>query len=328
MMELDLIDRKLMHELDFDARQSYSQLAKKIRVSQEVIRYRLKRLIDNKIIDAFLTIVDIGRLGLFHYEVYFRFQHVSGEKEKEIVKFLMDSYNVLWLCSCTGHFDLVFSVIAKNNIDFSNIISRITNLYGEFISERNVQSTIKIPHFNRAYLLNKKEVKEVTFGGTYKKKVDIDRIDFKILKTIRYDGRMPITEIAKKARITIDIAKYRLRRLRRTGVIQTFRPSYNKKNMGYTIHQTLFNFKNLNESLKNKFIEFVKKTSNTVYVLDTIGRFDLILETETKSEDDFERILKSIRNQFYEFITTYETIAITEEHQMDYFHLDEEDFFK
>ncbi|MBL7059230.1 AsnC family transcriptional regulator [Candidatus Pacearchaeota archaeon] len=327
MIKLDLLDKKLLYELDLDARQSFAQLSRKIKASQEVVRYRLKRLIDNKIIEDFMTIIDIGRLGFYHYEVYFRFQKLNEQKENELIKFIINSNNVLWFSSCTGHYDLVFSVMAKNNIHFSEILSKITNKYGEFIAERNIQSTIKIPHFTRAYLLPNKDVQEVSFSSASPHIIKIDQIDFKILRTIMNNGRMPLIEIAHKLKLKEDTVKYRLKNLRKKGVIQTFRPRLNKKNMGYLLYQILFSFKNLNDSLKKSFIEYCKSIGNVVYVLDTIGKYDFIVEVEPENQEHFNDLLKKIRNKYSNKIINYETISITKEHKMDYFRIDKKEYF-
>ena len=39
--DLDLIDRKILAELDKNARISYSELGKKIRVAKETVKYRI-----------------------------------------------------------------------------------------------------------------------------------------------------------------------------------------------------------------------------------------------------------------------------------------------
>ncbi len=327
MVKLDLIDRKLMYELDIDARLSFSQLAKKINKSQEVVRYRLNRLIKRGIIERFMTVIDIGKVGFYHYEIYIRFQKLSDEKEKEFIEFVTKLSNILWVVSCSGHYDVVFSIIARDNIHFSHVLSKVTEKFGEFIAERNIQFNIRIPHFSRVFLVPEKKVKEeLSFSSTIHDRANIDNIDFKILRTIVNNGRMPIVDISKKLDLGIDVVKYRIKNLRKIGVIQTFRPLYNKEKMGYLLYQMLFSFRNLNDSLKNSFIEFCKNTNNIVYVMDTIGKYDLIVELEPKTQRDFDNILKKIRNKFSEHIISYETISVIKEHQMDYFKVDEKEY--
>ena len=50
MHKLDLIDRKLLAELDKDSRQPISALAKKVRLSKQAVKQRLEKLERNKII--------------------------------------------------------------------------------------------------------------------------------------------------------------------------------------------------------------------------------------------------------------------------------------
>ena len=53
MADLDLKDRKILYELDFNARQTDSEIAKKVKLSREVVNYRISRLQKNGIIRNF-----------------------------------------------------------------------------------------------------------------------------------------------------------------------------------------------------------------------------------------------------------------------------------
>ncbi|MCF7871745.1 Lrp/AsnC family transcriptional regulator [Candidatus Woesearchaeota archaeon] len=328
MNEFDLIDKKIMLEMDIDARQSYNQLAKKVRISPELARYRLKKLIDDKVILGFNIVIDIGKIGFFHYEVYLRFQKINEEKEKEIINYLKTANNILWLASCLGHYDIVFSVIAKDNIQFSKVLSDILDKYGEFIFERNVQSTIKIPHFSRNYLVPNSKVHEFSFSSSRNMNVSMDRIDFTILRILMNDARMHLTKLSKKTGISLDIVNYRLKQLIKKGVIQLFRAHIDKRKLNRMHFQILFNFKNLNSELKSKFIEFCRQLDSSTYVLDTIGKYDLILELEPENQKEFNNILKKIRYEFSDQLIDYEPLTITEDIKYDYFRLDEKEFFR
>lgn len=55
MIKVDLKDRKILYELDLDARQSLTQLGKKVGLKKDVISYRIKGLQDEGIIKNFFT---------------------------------------------------------------------------------------------------------------------------------------------------------------------------------------------------------------------------------------------------------------------------------
>ena len=43
MVGIDLKDRKIFYELDFDSRQSFLQLGKKVDLQKDMVAYRVKR---------------------------------------------------------------------------------------------------------------------------------------------------------------------------------------------------------------------------------------------------------------------------------------------
>ena len=71
-VELDLKDRKILYELDVDARQSLAEIGKKVGLSKEVVNYRIKRLEKEEVIIRYSTIIDLFRIGLKKYKLYLR----------------------------------------------------------------------------------------------------------------------------------------------------------------------------------------------------------------------------------------------------------------
>ena len=64
MFKLDKVDQKLIVELDKNSRQSASTLAKKLNTSQQVVSYRMKRLVQEGIITSFVSAISSVSLGL------------------------------------------------------------------------------------------------------------------------------------------------------------------------------------------------------------------------------------------------------------------------
>ena len=58
MIKLDLKDRKILYELDLDARQPLTQIGKKVGLSKDVVSYRMKKLQDEGIIKNYYTVID------------------------------------------------------------------------------------------------------------------------------------------------------------------------------------------------------------------------------------------------------------------------------
>ena len=71
MVELDLLDKKILFELDLDSRLPVTQLAKKVRASKETVNFRLKKLVDNGYIKNFITTIYTSHLNQFYYKLFY-----------------------------------------------------------------------------------------------------------------------------------------------------------------------------------------------------------------------------------------------------------------
>ena len=77
MLKLDEKDIKIMLELERNSRQTYSEIAKKVRVSKQTASYRIKTMVEHDVITHFVTIADVQKLGYTFYDVFFQFAGVT-----------------------------------------------------------------------------------------------------------------------------------------------------------------------------------------------------------------------------------------------------------
>ena len=68
---LDLKDRKILYELDINARQTDKEIAKKVGLSREAVRYRIDKLLKDGYINYFITILNSMKLGFEWYRTFF-----------------------------------------------------------------------------------------------------------------------------------------------------------------------------------------------------------------------------------------------------------------
>jgi len=224
-----------------------------------------------------------------------------------------------------GHYDLVFSIIARNAVEFTHVMSKFLEEYGEFVYERNFQINIKIPHLTRAFLLPDKKPKLLEFGGQYQQKITIDKIDYDLINIIMNNARMNSITLAHNLHVSVDIVKYRLKKLEQNGVIQAYRALLDKSKIGYKLYQVLFHFNKISETIRNSFKEFCINLGHVIYIFESIGKYDMIVELEPESEEHLDRLLQEIKDKFSEYIVNYEPLEVKEEHQMDYFKIDKKD---
>ena len=71
-MKLDIKDKKILYELDKNAKISASDVAKIVLLSKDAVGYRIKNLEDKGIIRGYRAVVDLTKLGYSLFRVYLK----------------------------------------------------------------------------------------------------------------------------------------------------------------------------------------------------------------------------------------------------------------
>ena len=87
MDSIDLKDRKILYELDYNCRQSNTQIGKKVGLKKDVVSYRINKLEKEGIIKNYYTVIDAYKLGYYLFRYYINFQYVTPDLRKEMVEF-------------------------------------------------------------------------------------------------------------------------------------------------------------------------------------------------------------------------------------------------
>src|SRR3989338_1731893 len=232
---MDLKDKKILYELDKDSRQNNKQIAKKVRLSEQVVGNRIKNLIDNKVIDYFYVKTTHSLLGYIHAKIYIRLHNITEQKQKELINELNIKDKLFWLASIRGKYDLVVSIYIKNISEFSKVYEEILGKYGNYILERNVVILEKASTYTKAHLIPDHNPEEIVYTKTSDSHIELDETDNNLLKILNKNGRKPLIEISKDLNVSPDTVKYRINNLKNKGVITGFgvKIDFNKLNNNY-----------------------------------------------------------------------------------------------
>src|SRR3989338_4494349 len=135
IIEIKIKDKKILEQLDLDSKISTSRLAKNVRLSQQVVDYRIKKLIENGIIRQFGTIFNLSKIGFEQYRVLFELSSV-GEKEKnEIINYLKNHNKVYWAAIVGGKWDLFVVLFIKNYEEFDDFLDELFKKFPNMIKD-------------------------------------------------------------------------------------------------------------------------------------------------------------------------------------------------
>jgi len=131
--KIDELDIKLLQQLAKDARASLVGIANTLKVSPDVVRYRLKNLTARKIITEFKTRISFKTLGYNWYQLLLDLRNFPESEEKKFVEKLKQIPNLSYVVKCMGKWDFEIHVHAESNEEFRKILMKVRDSLTDYI---------------------------------------------------------------------------------------------------------------------------------------------------------------------------------------------------
>ncbi|MBW2990294.1 Lrp/AsnC family transcriptional regulator [Candidatus Woesearchaeota archaeon] len=313
--KLDLKDKKILYQLDINARQSNSEIAKKVGLSKDVVNYRIKKLENQDYIKGYYTLLDFSRIGYFLVRVYIKLLDCTPEKEKEILDFLIKK-NTLFVARVDGAVDIATGFLVKDIWEFENIYLDFKKHFKPYLGKEEMAVFTQSHQFHRAYILNKK-YDEVTPEYSGREKVVLhDELDLKILKLIAKNSRVPIIELSKKLKTPPRTIAFRIKQLEKKKIIQGYRFIFNFGLFGYKYYKIDLILKDI--SRRKELFQYAHQHPNIMYIDETIGGSDFEFDIEVENEQAFLKLMNDLRARFLE-IRSWKYFTLRGYHKLLYF---------
>lgn len=320
MVKLDKFDLKLIAELENDSRQTLSQIAKKLRTSQQVVSYRINSLFKRDILYGFYTIINFTKLGYTSYRTMIRLTNITEQKFKDIISYLMKHPNVLWLIECGGRADLIINFMAKNIIQYNNILKGFKNKFPQQIQNYDVLTTIEVIYFGRDYFIQKtRKNEQLPYFGREFKLVKVDKKDLEILDLISENAKINSVEMAEKIGVSPNTVILKIKSMKKMELIQGFKPLIHLENTLYSAYKALIKFQNITEQKENEIINYLKTNVNIVGIIKLVGIWDFEIEFEVNSKQAMLNLTKKFRDKFKDVIKEFEVISLFHEYKYNFF---------
>ncbi|MBU1976210.1 MAG: Lrp/AsnC family transcriptional regulator [Nanoarchaeota archaeon] len=315
-VKLDKKDKRILYELDLNARQPYSLIAKKVGLSQEVVRYRIERLQKNKVLRGFLTVFGPAQMGYSYHKIYIAFQNISIAKEKALTKFLREHDSVIYLASLDGGYDLAFSVKVKDMLELDKLVSQLDTDYGSYLNKRDVFSYMYVYYFPREYLAqDQNDVRRSKIFGAIAAPKNIDETDDKICRLLSSDARMPAIKIAAKIGLSADAIIKRIKKLEESGAIRCYITILNNEVLDQFHYKVLLTLKKLAEDKEKTFIEYCRRHPNVFFFVKTLGPWNYELDMELKDSDELRKIMREMKAKFSDVVMDYQALIVYKIHK-------------
>ncbi|MGV8151593.1 MAG: Lrp/AsnC family transcriptional regulator [Candidatus Nanoarchaeia archaeon] len=308
----DKIDRKILRELDWNARIKNSEIAKKVNLSKKGVEYRINKLETSGVIEGYYPVINFLKLGYKYCRTLIKLQYLNESIKKEIEEFVKSEPNYNWSIWAFGEYDLVIGSWTKTFKEFKENIDKLQLKFDKQIKLIKYSFAYELDSFPYDFLLEdkinsrkKRVMKEVLVNET------IDKTDFLIINELIYDARKSVLDISKKLKLNSATVKQRIDKLISKEILLMNRASINEINLGYNHYKILLQLTRKNKEDTKKLIDFLELNKNFIYLVPEIGLCDLDFEMMFASTKDFLDFMDEIQLKFASLIKDYESFIFT-----------------
>lgn len=317
IQKVNLKDKKILKELDINARQSNSSIAKKGRLSKNIVNYRITRLEQEGIIKGYNTVFDASKLGYFLFRAYLDFYEYNQEKTNALIQYLIKEPKTDWVASTVGAWDLAVSFYIKDIYEFRKLWNNILDKFKDIIKDSCISIITECHYFRRAYLLGEKDdVSGISWqtGGSSPEK--IDETDINITRMMAENAKISINIIASKTNLSSMTVIYRIKHLEKKNIILGYRANIDFSKIGYEYYKVDLNLQDT--KIIKELIPYCRMHPHIVSINSTIGGPDFEFDMEVESFEQFLSVIEQLKKHFPKAIRDYKYFKLQKYHKIVY----------
>ena len=150
--KIDIKDLQILKLLSRNSELSLVDIAKKINLTPEAISYRIRNLINEKVIVSFFPLINISSLGYHWYTVSLNLHNITKEKEKELLAYLKAHPNIIVVIKTVGEWNIEFDVHIDSSVKFRELLMQIREQFSDIIND--VESNLIFNDYKYTHLPN------------------------------------------------------------------------------------------------------------------------------------------------------------------------------
>ncbi|MFH2021472.1 MAG: Lrp/AsnC family transcriptional regulator [archaeon] len=139
------IDISILEELAHDARMPLSDMASKLSVSRDLLKYHLKKLEEELIILKYRPSAWSGSksLGFSWYLISLKLRQLETEKQMTLFSYIANHPNVTYFYELTGEHDFGFEIRIKTGDELNDVMMQIRSILGEDLKSHILNLILK-----------------------------------------------------------------------------------------------------------------------------------------------------------------------------------------
>lgn len=318
--KITTVDRKILHLLSENARIPDSVISRKVGVSRETARYRIRRLLSLGIITGFTAVCSLEKMGFSAHHLLITLRRCDEEAEQEIVNTLSSIPLVNYVSTLIGDYDVLVECSSRTPLELNDVLRGINERFGEKIQRIHINTVLQEMAFPHNYLLEKvQQMGELHFPRYAEQEVEeIDPTSRKILALLSKNARASNMELARKSGVSSDTVIYRRKQMEHSGLIQGYKAIIDPAKVGRQRYVILLKTQGT-ERREKALVGELRMNGEALYLMRCIGEWNIVVDMCFSDVKSLREVIRSVRGKYGDIITADAVLIHFQEHKNVYF---------
>lgn len=311
------LERKILYQLDNNARATFQELAKACHTNRNVVAYHIKKFEEAGIIRGYFAEINNTALELEGFRIFFRFTSYDVHRQQEFVTHLLKDKRIAWAFSAKGIWDLDVIYWCKNRFEFYDLLEEIKLRFNDFLAKTEVSTIVNIYHYPKTYLVEKKRssVVKKQLGRTNQQLSEGENL---LLRTLAHHARKDILTLSRETKMSINTLKKYLKQLLEKKIILGFRPFIDINALGFKYFKLHLNLQNYTSEELKSLITFLEYDAHLVYLDFYINGADIEIEYHLENEERIDQKVDLLKEKFGKILKEYFVLKFEKEYVVRY----------
>lgn len=287
-------DKLILFELLQDCRQPISKIAKTVKLPQQTVGYRIKKLEDETIIKKYTININYPKLGLSRHSLYLDLRSIDAKQVDNYLKHItgIDEVSCCYMLHDMSEWKMYISVWTKTIERYDEIQTKIILKFHKHIKNYVSFQSVKSYTWFARILNSKKEAKCDIKGNP--ENFELKNIDWKILGKLRKNAKTPVLEIANELKISVNTVMRRIEFLRKNNVIERFYIILDVNKLGMREYTFISRINPSHAKDIEKFIDAIKSDSRFGIVIKAVGYVNLYYAFYARDNAELKEITAKV----------------------------------
>ena len=303
-----------------DADLPVQEISKRTGLKDHVVRRALSTIEASGTVKR-VTYIDVYPLGLYYFEVYFRFLPGTGNKSA-ILEYLQKSPFVSYLAQTGGDYECNIDVIARRPAEVMTFLEEIAERFQGVFADKKVLLIESLSDFPLRFLGAHSGVNRALSFGNTQHSVEIDELDHRILRHLSGRHHKSVADVARELGSKLTTVQYRIDRLRENRVIVGTRFIANLPALGYQVFDIHVQTRGVSKAVKEAINLFADSEPSVYALIRTAGDWDFVIISAVQSAAQVEPLTNRLTELLKNDLVRVTAHPLIRQHKISFYPLE------